>query len=341
MHKRGGRLRRIVVVFLLLITVEMVASAASLGDKLLKQGMRGEDVRELQKALCFLGYPTEADGIFGFGTRDALKQFQREAGLRADGIAGTATLQVIGEILSDKWYKVVPGDALSTIAKRYGTTVDVIMASNGMRNTSIKAGERLVLAAGSDLNRVYVVQRGDSLTTIAKRFGVSLERLLDVNDLEDPEFLLIGQKLLIPQQMAARHQAVSGRGAIPMTWPVTSRRITSGYGWRIHPIYKSKQFHGGIDIGVPTGTPVYAVAAGRVKDAGWRNGYGYAVVLDHGNSITSWYGHLSKILVKEGQRVLAGQKIAESGNTGVSTGPHLDFRIKLGEETVDPLKWLP
>ena len=89
------------------------------------------------------------------------------------------------------------------------------------------------------------------------------------------------------------------------------------------------------------GTPVYAVAAGRVKETGWLGGYGNAVVLDHGRGITTWYGHLSVILVKEGQWVSQGQQIGKSGNTGVSTGPHLDFRIKTGDDTIDPRKWLP
>ena len=90
----------------------------------------------------------------------------------------------------------------------------------------------------------------------------------------------------------------------------------------------------------PTGTPVYASNGGTVAFAGWASGYGYAVYINHSDGRQTRYGHLSKVLVKAGQTVSQGQKIALSGNTGRSTGPHLHFEIRIGGQAVNPIKYL-
>ena len=118
--------------------------------------------------------------------------------------------------------------------------------------------------------------------------------------------------------------------------------ITSGFGWRINPFNgRRMEFHHGYDIAVPIGTPVHAVGAGTVIYAQWAAhgiyyGFGYMVVLNNGNGIWTTYGHNSKILVKVGQHVVRGQIIALSGNTGMSTGPHVDFRVELNGVPVNP-----
>ncbi len=127
-------------------------------------------------------------------------------------------------------------------------------------------------------------------------------------------------------------------------WPMTGV-LTAKFGWRIHPIYHTKMFHNGIDIAAPFGTPIKAAASGIVAYAGWFGGYGYTVILAHPNGFYTLYAHLSKYVVKEGQKVYQGQVIAYEGSTGWSTGPHLHFGIyrKIGgkKEFVDPLKYLP
>lgn len=115
-------------------------------------------------------------------------------------------------------------------------------------------------------------------------------------------------------------------------------RISSGFGNRFHPIDRHVKFHAGLDIAVPTGTPVAATARGEVEFAGERGGYGNLVILKHPDGRISRYGHLQKILVVEGQQVDAGQKIALSGSTGKSTGPHLHFEIRENGAVVDPAK---
>ncbi len=117
-------------------------------------------------------------------------------------------------------------------------------------------------------------------------------------------------------------------------------RISSGFGTRFHPIDKKTKFHGGIDIAVPKGTPVGAAAEGIVKFAGWKGGYGNLVIIEHPDGTQTRYGHNDKLLVAEGQKISAGEKISLSGSTGKSTGPHLHFEVRINGKPVDPQKYL-
>jgi len=110
--------------------------------------------------------------------------------------------------------------------------------------------------------------------------------------------------------------------------------VTSGYGWRHDPIDGGIRHHNGVDIAVPTGTKVKAIAAGRVVQSGWRGGYGNLVTLEHGDGSTSLYGHNSQLEVRVGDQVAAGQTLALSGSTGRSTGPHLHFELWRGGSNV-------
>ncbi|HYM69184.1 MAG TPA: peptidoglycan DD-metalloendopeptidase family protein [bacterium] len=121
-----------------------------------------------------------------------------------------------------------------------------------------------------------------------------------------------------------------------LLWPVEGR-ISSGYGWRIHPIFGTREFHTGIDIAVPWGTPIHAAAAGSVIFTGWMRGYGMLVILDHGNGLSTTYSHLSSYSVHVGERVERGAVIANIGSTGWSTGPHLFFEVREDGQPVNPL----
>lgn len=125
-----------------------------------------------------------------------------------------------------------------------------------------------------------------------------------------------------------------GNGAL--LWPVPGG-ITSGYGWRIHPIFHTREFHTGIDIGAPWGASVHAAADGTVLFTGWMQGYGMLVILDHGNGLSTTYSHLSSYVVGVGDRVQRGDMIGRIGSTGWSTGPHLFFEIRHNGRPVDPL----
>src|SRR5437660_2335531 len=121
-----------------------------------------------------------------------------------------------------------------------------------------------------------------------------------------------------------------------LLWPV-SGRISSGYGWRTHPIFHTREFHTGIDIAVPYGTPIQAALDGDVLFDGWMRGYGRLVILDHGNGLSTTYSHLSAALVHAGQRVKRGDVIARIGSTGWSPGPHLFFEVRMDGAPVNPL----
>ncbi len=118
--------------------------------------------------------------------------------------------------------------------------------------------------------------------------------------------------------------------------PLRSYRITSGFGVRFHPILKKWRPHHGVDYAAPYGTPVHAVAGGKVIFAGWRGGYGKAVVIKHKNGYQTLYGHLGRILVKAGQHVDQGQTIGLVGSTGLSTGPHLHFEVRHYGRRINP-----
>jgi murein DD-endopeptidase MepM/ murein hydrolase activator NlpD len=143
-------------------------------------------------------------------------------------------------------------------------------------------------------------------------------------------------------EIAARIRAAqagrsSGPSATPssagLTWPV-SGPITSPFGWRWG------RMHQGIDIGVPSGTPIHAAAAGTVIYCGWEEGYGNFVVIDHGGNLATAYGHQSSIAVACGQQVAQGQVIGYSGCTGHCTGPHVHFEVRIDGNPVDPMGYL-
>jgi len=119
------------------------------------------------------------------------------------------------------------------------------------------------------------------------------------------------------------------------SWPVQGK-VTSGYGWRIHPITGELEFHSGVDIAAPSGTPIRPTAGGTVTLAGHYGGYGLCVVIDHGGGLQTLYGHCSEILVYKGEHVEAGQVIARVGSTGTSTGPHLHYEVRKDGVCVDP-----
>lgn len=121
----------------------------------------------------------------------------------------------------------------------------------------------------------------------------------------------------------------------PTGWPVVGR-VSSYYGARVHPIDQVTRFHDGIDIAVPLGTPVKATADGIVTSSGTRGGYGLTVVIDHGYGVETLYAHNSKLVASKGDEVKRGQVIAYSGSTGVSTGPHLHYEVRVGGRSVDP-----
>ena len=125
-----------------------------------------------------------------------------------------------------------------------------------------------------------------------------------------------------------------------MSNPLKKMYVTCPYGWRIHPIYKDRRFHHGADLRAALATEIYAIADGKVTFAKEDGGYGLAVRIAHKNKVVSFYAHCSALKVKVGDIVKAGQVVALSGNTGLSTGPHLHFGIYVDGAAVNPLQFL-
>lgn len=126
----------------------------------------------------------------------------------------------------------------------------------------------------------------------------------------------------------------------PDIWPV-SGVVSSHFGFRISPGGIGSTYHEGLDIASSYGNPVHATANGRITQAGWVNGYGYLVEIDHGNGIKTRYGHNSALLVSVGDQVVQGQTISLIGSTGNSTGPHCHYEVRVNGEAVDPTLFLP
>lgn len=122
-------------------------------------------------------------------------------------------------------------------------------------------------------------------------------------------------------------------------WPVNGR-VTSGFGYRVHPIHRTRTRHTGIDIPKPRGTTVMAADGGKVIFAGWRGGYGRCVIINHGKGLATLYAHMQSIYVSNGSYVGKGQSVGAVGTTGYSTGPHLHFEVRSNGSPVNPLGYL-
>lgn len=156
-------------------------------------------------------------------------------------------------------------------------------------------------------------------------------------ELENKVRSLLEQRRKMAQKTPGRKTVSYRGGALP--WP-TSGTVNSEYGMRVHPQFNTKLKHTGIDIAAPIGTPVISVAPGEVLFAGWLRGYGQVIIIEHGGNLTTVYAHLSRMDVQEGQDVTQGQVIGGVGSTGISTGSHLHFEVRVDGDARNPRDYL-
>ncbi len=194
-------------------------------------------------------------------------------------------------------------------------------------------------------NRVEAVE--DTSRKLAEKSGVVSEQTL-LPGAGGPAFpieadslaVLEGKMSQLERNIKAYASVWQYRGYTPSAWPVVGK-LESGFGGRRNPFGGSGyEFHSGQDIDAQTGDPVVAAAMGTVTFVGWQNGYGQLVVIDHGDGLTTRYGHLSHIDVAQGQIVQRSEFIGRVGSTGRSTGPHLHYEIRINDEPVNPLQYL-
>jgi murein DD-endopeptidase MepM/ murein hydrolase activator NlpD len=245
-----------------------------------------------------------------------------------------------GSLVSFEWqqYKVKKGDSVSTIAKKFDVSVGAVIASNNITNAR-KLQEGMSLKIPNIDGIPYQIQKGDNLSKISASFNVPLEVILDVNDIKSDN-IIPGETLFIP---GARMNDIDLRLSLGETFmhPLNQKIITSSFGMRKDPISGTLSFHSGIDFRANTGTPVHASLDGVVSFTGENWLYGKHIIISHSNGYKTMYAHLNAFSVKQGDRVLRGKKIAESGNTGHSTGPHLHFGIyDKNNKLVNPLELL-
>jgi len=190
-------------------------------------------------------------------------------------------------------------------------------------------------------NQIVSRQR-ELQVAMASREGLmrDLERQQKLYEQQEDELLQQSKQLeTVIQQLQAKSSIKYGGGKL--LWPVPSSNvITSPFGMRLHPVLGVYRMHTGIDIAANTGASIVAAADGQVIFSGYYGGYGYTVIIDHGDGISTLYAHNSALLVKEGDTVKRGQVIAKAGSTGLSTGPHLHFEVRKNGVPVNPMDWL-
>ncbi|MDI3496023.1 MAG: hypothetical protein PWQ35_44 [Patescibacteria group bacterium] len=250
-------------------------------------------------------------------------------------------------------YTVSSGDTISSISQNFGITINTILWANNLSATSIiRPGDTLIILPSSGV--IHTVKSGDTLSKIAQIYDVPEDKIIASNELGS--VLKIGEKLIIPggtkisPVIAAKPSTANPNTGIAiikdlvkapsagepelstgkMLWPTEGKRITQYYSWS----------HTGLDIGNKTGTPLYAAEAGTVEYAGWSNGYGYNVLINHGGGKKTRYAHASKLFVEIGDEVERGENIAAMGSTGWSTGPHVHFEVIINGKKYNPLNYI-
>lgn len=226
-------------------------------------------------------------------------------------------------------YEIQDGDTLSFIGADFGVSVNTIIWANNLKNAEdIRPGMQLKIPPVSGV--IHKVKKGDSIDSIAKKYGIDSEKIISFNSLPKDGTLQIDQDIIVPggkkyQEPTYANQTASiKRFAYLPDFGQFFMIPTTGRNWGI--------IHGrnGVDIANSCGTPVYASADGTIttaKESGWNGGFGKFIKIGHDRGTETLYGHLSKLLVGVGEYVSKGQQVALIGTTGRSTGCHLHFEV--------------
>lgn len=261
-----------------------------------------------QRALQILGFVCAAL-VFGFAIVVMAFKFidsPKERVLQAELDQVTYEFEQMNNTLD------LYNEVLDDLQERDDNTYRVIFESDPMpRNSGVGGSD-------SKYEKLKDLPNSELVTTVQKRLDSLSRRLYTQSRSYDEITTMIKNR----EDLYA---------SIPAIQPVANKdlkRLASGYGMRIDPIYKTRKMHWGLDFTAPTGTPVYATGKGKIaRVQKLKTGYGYNVVVDHGYNYYSLYAHLSKITVKKGQAVARGEIIGEVGSTGKSTGPHLHYEV--------------
>lgn len=296
------------------------------------------------------------DGIKYVGFQETIQVMETYVDKAAIKDRDTALAEITQENDEPDIYVVESGDCLSIIAEKINMSVEQIKELNTHieSDDDILADDRLNITIPTAAVQILVEKQ----ETYEETYNEDIVY-------EDDDSMYIGESEVVQEGTPGRHIVTdlvtykgdmeSGREQLvenvqvaavaeivrrgtkskpTYMYPVTNWNITSNFG------YRWGRLHAGTDVGVPIGTTVRASRAGQVVTAGWVGGYGNCVIIDHGDGVSTRYGHLSEVTVSVGQYVDQGEQVALSGNTGRSTGPHLHFEIRIGGEAVDPMPYL-
>lgn len=270
--------------------------------------------------------------------------------------------QITKESEKNEIYEVQSGDTLSTIANSHGLYVKDVLALNaGLSDTTmLHVGDELIITVPQPELTVVTVEQ----STYEEAYYGEVEYVYNdswyttqsqVLREEEPGYHQVtamitkqngtesGREIVeevVLQEPVCKKIEIGTQTPPTFIKPISGGRLSSRYGGRKAPTKGASTNHKGIDWATPTGTAVMASSGGTVSVAGWQSGYGYVVYINHPDGKQTRYGHLSKVLVSVGQQVKQGQKIALSGNTGRSTGPHLHFEIRVGGKAVNPFDYI-
>ncbi|GAB6926993.1 M23 family metallopeptidase [Paenibacillus sp. JCM 10914] len=160
------------------------------------------------------------------------------------------------------------------------------------------------------------------------------------DDFEEIQQIISRMEQHIPRTLVQAQETQDQREGMPSRWPTESKRLTSSFGYRSDPFTGRSAYHAGIDIAGKIGDPIYAAGAGVVTTAQRSGARGLYIIIKHPNGLETWYMHLNRLSVSEGERVEQGQTIGELGSSGRSTGPHLHFQVVKNDQTLDPISYL-
>ncbi len=227
-------------------------------------------------------------------------------------------------------YQARKDDTFWKILASSSSNIDTLMTVNNLSTPfDITPGRTIYIPNMRGI--LFENEENLSLSGIARKFGVDERYIARVNNIKDRP----GNFVFIPSGEISRTERslFLGTGFI---CPITKGRRTSGFGIRRDPLGKSVEFHGGVDVACPSGSRVYAARSGKVVYTGFDGGYGLLIKIQHTHRYETYYGHLSRILVKTGDTVNRGMLIGLSGNTGRSTGPHLHFEVRKNSRPINP-----
>lgn len=229
-------------------------------------------------------------------------------------------------------YTLEKGDMIGKIAEWAGLNEDTLISANNITNTRTMQIGQVIRIPNQD-GIYHTVKKGDTLETLAEKYETAVSDISTVNELFS-DAIASGEKIFIPGAKLdwVNRQEINGDLFV---WPC-SGYISSLYGYRIAPFAGTRQFHSGMDIASPKGSPVRAAMSGRVSQVGYNDTFGNFALVSHHSGYRTFYAHMSVVRVKPGAYVGTGERIGDIGSTGLSTGPHLHFTVYKNGVTVNP-----